>query len=298
MYYYKAFGLVIFSELELPELCTDKGDGQVDLTITVGKIKLPKVRKTNIQRRGVMAQFGLEGTSCLYLNWPGIAKFEAKSGNLLVVDPTHVSSDVISLFTVSEALGLILYQRGLFLLHASAVKVGKKAYCFMGNPGAGKSTTAAAFMKAGCKLLSDDLTAIGFNKEGVPFVIPAYPQLKIWENTVQGLNYESSQIKPVSEGINKYSYQPISDFDHEPVPLGAVFFLHKARNKKYLEPLIPVEIPVKLLRNFPLPISLVQEEKLKQHFQQSFGIAAHCELFNKRRDKNFEALQVWVQSQL
>lgn len=299
MYFYKAYGLVISSEISLPELSSFEKQPSVDLHIQKGYIDLPKTKSTNIHRRGVKANFGSISENNLFLNWPGIADFQAENGSLLTVQAHLSDPEVISLFTVSEALGLILYQRNLFLLHASAVKVGNKAYCFMGNPGAGKSTTAAAFIKAGCNLLSDDLTAITFNENGEAFIIPSYPQLKIWNTTVEGLSYKNSELKPVSEGVNKFSYQPKSDFSHALVKLEKVFFLHKARNRKYLSGLMPTEIPVQLLRNFPLPLSLIKEGiKMKEHFKQSFQIASHCELFKKKRDKNFQELENWVKIQI
>ncbi|PWJ58239.1 hypothetical protein CLV98_10497 [Dyadobacter jejuensis] len=297
MYFYTAFGLHIQSQIPLPELSVAKEGQEVDLTIEVAPIDLPTMAPTNIHRRGVMATFGKNQRDDLLLHWEGIANFQASSGKLLRIDPLITDENLLSLFTVSEALGLILFQRGDFLLHASAVRVGDEAWCFMGNPGAGKSTTAASFIKAGCPLLSDDLTAIRFDRQGVPFVIPAYPQLKIWEQTVKGLDYDTESLTPVSEGVNKFSYQPKEGFDHTPVRLKRVFFLHKARNRKYMEALSAVSIPIELLKNFPLPASLVQNDTLKLHFQQSFQIAGFADLFRKRRDKSFDALHEWVVSQ-
>jgi hypothetical protein len=294
MYFYKAFGLNIHSEIALPELSDGDSTANADLHIQAAKFALPSLKNTQIYRRGVKASFGQNEENQLFLYWKGIAAFRATGGNLLWVSPETDDENLISLFTVSEALGLILFQRGYFLLHASSVMVGDEAWCFMGTPGAGKSTTAAAFIKAGCKLLSDDLTAIGFDSEGVAWVIAAYPQLKIWENTVNGLVYDKTSLQPVSEGVNKFSYQPKSGFQQEPVQLKALYFLHKARNKKPLLPLSGPEIPIETLKNFPLPISLLNEESLKRHFLQSFQCAKSAEMWQKRRPEGFEKLEKWV----
>ncbi|NIJ52004.1 serine kinase [Dyadobacter arcticus] len=297
-HFYKAFGLNISSEIELPELI--KGDEQaaVDLQIRKGAINLPITKKTNIYRRAIRADFGQDHHNHLYLNWNGVASFKAIGGTELIVSTFTEDRDLISLFTVSEALGLILFQRGYFLLHASAVQVGDESWCFMGNPGAGKSTTAAAFIKAGCKLLSDDLTAIMFDAKGIAYVIPAYPQLKIWVNTVNGLGYDKALLEPVSEGVNKYSYKPESEFPDAPVKLREIFFLHKARNRKAMELLTSSEVPTKTLQNFPLPVPLLTGDELKKHFLQSFKCAKAARMWNKRRPEGFGMLEKWVEESI
>jgi hypothetical protein len=229
------------------------------------------------------------------LNWAGIVTFRAVGGKELFVHPYTQDSGLISLFTVSEAIGLILFQRRLFLLHASSVLVGDEAWCFMGSPGAGKSSTAAAFIKAGCRLLSDDLTAMQVNANTGVCVLPAYPQLKIWDITVAGLGYDQRDLEPVSEGVNKFSYGPRTDFPDQPYRLAKIFFLHKARNRSALENVSVSEIPGELIKNFPLPTQLLSGEFLKTHFLQSIQCAKHVEIVRKRRPEGFELLERWVQ---
>lgn len=298
MYYYTAFGLNIHSEIPLPELAEGDRNAAAAIHIQQGTVKLPRLEKTRIYRRGIRAFFGKDEAEALYLHWAGIASYKAIDSHTLIVEPLTSEPELISLFTVSEALGLILFQKGYFLLHASSVAVGEEAWCFMGTPGAGKSSTAAAFMKVGCRLLSDDLTAITFDEQGAPLVVPAYPQLKIWEQTVSGLGYEQAELEPVSEGVNKYSYKPKSEFSHQSVPLKKAFFLHKARNKHACQPLNATEIPTELLRNFPLPIGLLDAGKLKEHFMQSFQCAKSAEMIRKRRPEGFSSLENWVEDSI
>lgn len=294
MYNYKAFGLNILSEIELPELSVIEPVENYDLQIKIDQVTLPKLKKTAIYRRGIRAAFGQDNSESLYLTWEGIANYNAINGNLLVISPLTTDINLLSLFTVSEALGLILFQKGYFLLHASSVQVGNEAWCFMGSPGAGKSSTAAAFLKMGCKLLSDDLTAISFNEYGEAVIIPAYPQLKIWDKTVNGLSYDKSDLHPVSEGVNKFSYQPKSDFLHEPVKLKNIIFLHKARNRPSVQTLTALQIPTETLKNFPLPIQLLTGKLLQKHFLQSFQCAKSSNMWHKRRPEGFDFLEKWV----
>jgi hypothetical protein len=298
MTFYKAYGLTILSDFDLPELSIAEPADTWDLHIKRGEFILPKLKKTAIYRRGIRAFFGKDTEENLVLYWKDVAAYKAINGNELIISPLTEDNNLLSLFTVSEALGLILFQRGYFLLHASAVKVGNKAWCFMGNPGAGKSTTAAAFVKAACPLLSDDLTAIKFDANGKAYIIPGYPQLKIWDNAVEGLDYKRSELSPVSEGVNKFSYKPEENFDHQNVALSEIFFIHKAKNQTVLKRLSASEIPLETLKNFPLPIGLLSGESLKKHFLQSFQCAGSAKMWRKRRPADFELLEKWVQDSI
>lgn len=298
MHYYKAFGLTIQSEIELPELSEAPVVEISDIQVRETTFTLPRFRKTKIYRRGIQAGFGQDEDGALYLHWDGVGTYKAIGGDTLLFAPDTDDANLISLFTVSEALGLLLFQRGYFLLHASAVVVGNEAWCFMGAPGAGKSTTAAAFVKAGCRLLSDDLTAIELNADGDAYIIPAYPQLKIWDATVNGLDYDRAVLSPVSEGVNKFSYQPKSEFLHGKVPLRRVFFMHKAKNRPAWQEINAAEVPMELIKNFPLPTRLLEGANLKQHFMQSFQCSRNALMGRKRRPDGFAALEKWVQESI
>lgn len=297
IYYYKAFGLTFSSEIELPEcIPVDKTD--IDFEIVKRTVVLPGLSETNIHRRGVMAKSGQVGSDDLFLHWEGIASYRSVAGKVLEVESYTDENAVLSLFTVSEALGMILFQRGYYLLHASAVKIGEKAFVFMGSPGAGKSTTAAAFVKAGCQLISDDLTAITFDADNKAYVVPAYPQLKIWENTVNGLGMSSQHLNRVSEGVNKFALTPRDSFPDDNLLLGGFYFLHKARNKPKISPMALMKIPAETLKHFPLESDWLDEEVLTRVFHQSILCAQQAEMWELRRPNGFIALEEWVNQQL
>lgn len=297
LYHYKAFGLSFSSEIELTE-CLPSDHTEMDFRIVIARVPLTAMAVTNIHRRGILASSGTDSNHNLYLHWEGVASYRASGGDLLEVEVYTEDKDVLSLFTVSEALAMILFQRNYYLLHASAVQIGEKAVVFMGAPGAGKSTTAAAFVKAGCRLLSDDLTALSFDDQGKPFVVPAYPQLKIWENTVKGLGMNLENLERVSEGVNKFAVTPRDSFPDQMLPLGAFYFLHKARNKPRLRNMPPMNIPTETLKHFPIESEWLDENHLTRMFHQSIQCAQHAEMYEMRRPEGFVALEEWVQNQL
>lgn len=295
MYRYNAFSLNFSSEIELPE-CNPATSESDDFTIRRANLALPDLETTNIFRRGIAAQTYVTADGSLWLHWPQVATYRATSGKLLEVEVFTTDPDIISLFTVSEALGLILFQRGNLLLHASAVKAGNEGWIFLGTPGAGKSTTCAAFVKAGCQLLSDDLTAITFDESGNAFINPAYPQLKIWERTVKGLGYNTNELNPVSEGVNKFSLTPRENFPGAAVPLRRIYFIHRPEEILSNATVPPSRFPSEVIKHFPMPNQFLDQSTLIRYFRQSLLCLNTATAYDITRPEDFEKLEAWVQA--
>ena len=69
--------------------------------------------------------------------------------------------------------------RGLPTLHSSAVAVNGRAVAFISRHGGGKSGLAAAMVRAGFPLLTDDLLVLEERETGWE-ARPAYPEMRMW----------------------------------------------------------------------------------------------------------------------
>lgn len=127
------------------------------------------------------------------------AIFYIQNGERIFVSPIIESElDRIRLFILGTCMGIILIQRKTYALHGSAIVIDGKAYAIVGDSGAGKSTLAAEFLTRGYKLLSDDVIPISFSQHTqVPMVLPAYPQQKLWLESLRELGMESRKYKPI-----------------------------------------------------------------------------------------------------
>jgi hypothetical protein len=113
------------------------------------------------------------------LDVAGVARYSVEDGRRIEIDPLPESpAEKIRLFLMGSAIGALLYQRGLFPLHGSAVETRWGAMIFVGFRGAGKSTLAAEFYRRGYRLLCDDVCAIDKSPLG-PRVLPALPHLRL-----------------------------------------------------------------------------------------------------------------------
>jgi hypothetical protein len=159
---------------------------------------------------------------------------------LISADGSQLWCSWSSLATVADAavrlrgpvLAMILRLRGVVCLHASSVVVGKSAIALLGDTGAGKSTTAAAFAKLGHSVLADDVTAL--KEDGGRFqVLPGYPWLNLWPDSVKALFGKPDSLPRVTpaDGINhgwdkRYMDIEAADrFNDDPLPLAGVYVL-------------------------------------------------------------------------
>jgi hypothetical protein len=294
-YYYTAYGLTIGSEIPLSYL-KEIEPVEVDLTIKRGQLPpSPPWRETKLYRAGLQARLAHSGPDQVWLDWGPLGQFMALNGTELLVETTTTDESLLSLFTMSEAVGLLLFQRGYFLLHGSAIQINDKGIVFVGQPGAGKSTTVAAFANRGVRIMSDDLVCIRVNEQGKPTLIPAFSQIKIWEKSVDGLQILKDDLDLVREGANKFSWHESVSFEENSIPLEQVFVLTPTDQSAGTISEVPLsQRPIELLSYFPLPDSLLQGEALKDHFEKSIQIANTTPLYKLSRPANFAKLYEFV----
>ena len=113
------------------------------------------------------------------LRFPGLLDFYLWPDRIAchLLDPRY--QFLIELRLLGSVLAYWLERRGLPSLHASAVAVNGRAAAFLSTHGAGKTGLAAALMRAGCDLLTDDLLPV--EEQAATFQgRPGYPQMRMW----------------------------------------------------------------------------------------------------------------------
>lgn len=124
-------------------------------------------------------------------------------------------------------MGFVLRLRGTVCLHSSAVAVEDRAVALVGLPGAGKSTTAAAFACRGFPVLSDDIVALS-GEDAQWLVQPGYPRVNLWPDSVRALFGSDETLPRITPTWGK-RYLPLGQNGHHfasnPMPLGAIYIL-------------------------------------------------------------------------
>lgn len=215
---YKVFGLNVLSELPLPELISSQGPP--DVTITFGEIgeTIDKPFISGISYEAVPGRFLMKVN--------GVASYLVENGITITIDKEEGGSDdEIRLFLLGSAFGALIHQRGLLPFHGSAVVMDQKAIIFSGSSGAGKSTLAAGFIDGGKKLLADDVCVISLGENDKPIVHPGYPQMKLWDDSLEKLGHQSKILKNIKRGIKKYALPVPSDFLNTPLELKGIYVI-------------------------------------------------------------------------
>ncbi|MDY6785574.1 MAG: hypothetical protein SW833_23990 [Cyanobacteriota bacterium] len=139
-------------------------------------------------------------------------------------------------YLLGPIIGFILRLRGFPCLHASSVAIGDRAIAFLGPPGAGKSTLAAAFARRGYPILSDDIVVL--NQQDRHFwVPPGYPRLRLWDKSARALFGRAEALPRIVPShptwdkryldLSAQSYR----FQKESLPLGRIYILGTRQNR-------------------------------------------------------------------
>jgi hypothetical protein len=156
---------------------------------------------------------------------------DGKRENIWATWPPASSIENAASYLLGPILGLVLRLRGITCLHASAVAFEDRSVAFVGQTGTGKSTTAAAFAQQGYGVISDDIVALE-EREGALHVMPAYPYLCLWPESVRML-YDSPEALPrLLPDWDKRRLalgEQGTRFESRCLPLGAIYLLSERR---------------------------------------------------------------------
>lgn len=153
--------------------------------------------------------------------------------------PENYTLEDACTYLVGPIIGFVLRLRGVTCLHASAVAVGEKAIALVGFPGAGKSTTAAAFAERGYSVIADDVVALA--EDGENFLVPpGYPRVNLWPDSVRTLFGSEEALPRITPTWDK-RYMALGEnglgFATKPLPLRAIYFL-EAREAELAAPVV------------------------------------------------------------
>lgn len=216
--FYSAFGLNISSELLLPELMPGDDSPQVAIRLGDTPLEIENPLATDVFYQATAEQ-------CL-IKIDHVGRFLVQGGKEIIVQPrSDCGESKLRVFLLGFVFSVLLSQRDLLVIHASAIHTPKGAVIFAGPSGGGKSTIAGAFLERGYPLLTDDICAIQLQVAGAPLVLPAYPRLRLWADALDKLGKEYQGLEQDQPEIEKYNLSLREQFSSTPAPLYTIYLL-------------------------------------------------------------------------
>ncbi len=284
---YQLCGWRVRSDLPLPELRPWIGpaDALPDVTVIHGPVP---DRLESVALPGTYRMVGTDGSVLLRIE--GLVRILVQGGTTITVDILRrEATEAWRLFLLGSGLGFLCHQRGLFPLHAASLRIGGRMVAVAGHTGIGKSTLALELTRRGHGLLSDDVTVLRMLPGAGAEVLPAFPRLKLWRDTMDALGVDASGLPRVREDMEKYDLRPDAGFDPAPGPLGGVVVLREGPG--------PVLSAVSAAAAVPLLQGFVFRPRVALHlgrqaglFAQAAAIARAVPVYRLERPKRFDTL--------
>jgi hypothetical protein len=173
--------------------------------------------------------------------------------------------------------------RGDLPLHAAAVETEAGAVLLAAPRTYGKTTMAAAFHRAGRRVLSEDTSCVRLG-EGAA-IVPGPAMLRVRRDVAARLDLPGARL--LGEDEERAHYALEGPGTCEPVPLAAVVFLDEGSGAAALE---PVEQPEAIRDLWALSFRLPTEEDVGRSFAGVADLAAAVPAFRLRRPLDLDRL--------
>jgi hypothetical protein len=276
---YLAYGLRIASEIPISEFM-ESDSSAFDVVIRSAS---PAEVQVDFPREA--HYYSVQGET--YLRIPSIGIFSIRQGcEINVILEGGVNPDQLHLYLTGNIFAFLLLQRGYFVLHASAACVDGHAAAFLGMPGAGKSSIAAALHQLGHTILVDDVTAVDLNSDPAS-VTPAFPQIKLNVKAAKSLGIDPNTLIPLDDMEEKRGFRYTERFPQSNQPLSKIYILSD-QGDQIFHRLTSQEAIVELVRN-SYPTRFAQAGGA-DHFLKCVELVKRVPVFRLRRPTTLESL--------
>lgn len=268
MHHYSAFGLCIHSDIELSGFAP--GGETPDITIQSRSLRSEVQDTPRVQGDCVSGRIKED-------SWDLDLLFYIEGGTHVYYHTAKpIEPGMLRSFVQGALLAGVLRQRGLLVLHGSAVSDGEQAVAFLGNSGWGKSTLAEYFCQRGYALITDDIMVIQPGSATEPAVVlPGVKQVRLRPSAAERL-VENYETLPFVTEITQKRERVLKGEDHCSLPLAKLFVLqrHTAEENRVV-PLSPQEALLHLVAHTHSTNWITAPSFVADHLQQCAQLLRH-----------------------
>ena len=172
MYFYRAFGLFLRTDIEFQNLVSITGDECGSDMVRIHAAKMPQsVINTGDggYKIGETYSFLHNRTMMMEIKNGSEITYQLKSGG----NPEYMKS-----YILGYGMTMLCLQRKMITLHCSAVEKNGRAVLISGKSGSGKSTLTVRLLSREYGFLADDIAAVIPNEHNA-LVYPSFPYQKL-----------------------------------------------------------------------------------------------------------------------
>ena len=227
---YRAFGYVIESDIELPELHRLSGPTDADWRIRSAPESfagdLGTAIGTDLVYNGVQVRaFGLRDARTLVFDDTGTFQVRPHEREITWFPGPRAHDAAVRADIVGRVLALAAHTDGRLALHASAVSIDGHAVAFLGPKHAGKSTLAMALVGCGARLITDDTLVVRMSARRAALASPGVHHVRLWDDAARALGVRTTAAAGVKPAIDRLTPDQVALDD---VPLAACYVLEIA----------------------------------------------------------------------
>jgi hypothetical protein len=219
---YNLYGLTIVVPFPCPILAPAAVGAEPDVTVTENPVihRMPHPVAEGHNWQAVPGCFLFSGG-----RYSG--RFMVEAGERITLERNKDAKDErLCAHLLAAVFAALLRQRGLLVLHANVVTTPRGAIAITGVSGAGKSTTQAALMAHGARMVSDDITVIDLDPEGSIVALPGILKMNLCDDAATKFGHDVA-VLPRNPLRSSKVLVPVAPDETllETVPLKAIYHL-------------------------------------------------------------------------
>jgi hypothetical protein len=293
---YSVYGFGLGSDFPIPELSpvrsraeprtSTDGSAPPDIVVQLGDVRAHSPgQSAGPDESWAERNTERNETLCVF---DGVGRYLIEAGRTITIKPDPAADfDVVRHVLLGPVLAHLLWQRGIFTLHASVLALGGRHVAFAGVSGEGKSTTAAALEASGHALVCDDVAALVVDGDRLK-VLPGFPRMRLYADSLRGVGTEAESLPFVHSQIDK-RLKPVARFVSHAVQLDRLYLLATG-DAFAIEPLAGREVLMEVLRHTYHVHQYAPLYGFKHHFERATQIVERVAAFRLTRPKDLARL--------
>ena len=282
MLFYHLYGLHLQSTFEIPNLPeTSAPEVNPDITIqwvTDGCIDdfVPQ----EVVQQPIALQVG-RTDALVYLQNSGVYLVQGGC-KIVIISTQNAPLETICQALLGVVMAILLYQRGLYILHGSTAAIDGTALAFLGDSGAGKSSALATVLAHNFEGIADDLTAVQLDPQEAT-VYAGLPLVKLSPEVASTLSLAESA--PSIDGESRCAFPPSKNSTS--FPLRHLYILEYGPDF-LIDPLPRQQAIIKILQFSGLK-SVINVRDAYQ-FKQAAQLASYINVYRLQRPYDLQQL--------